>query len=87
LSRVIDTICKANHFSIDLIIEDKYIRLNIKDDGIGKRHHSKTELSGGFDLLGIRDKVSAFSGNIKIITEGVFEIVIEIPINKISIGM
>jgi glucose-6-phosphate-specific signal transduction histidine kinase len=70
---------QAENFSIDLIIEDKHLTLNIKDDGVGKQNHSKKQLAGGFGLLGIREKVFAFSGNISIMTENGFEISIKIP--------
>jgi glucose-6-phosphate-specific signal transduction histidine kinase len=72
---------QAGHFSVELIIEDKSIMLTIKDDGIGSQNHSQEELTGGFGLTGIKERVFALSGNIELITDNGFYIAIEIPIN------
>ena len=73
---------QAEHFSIDLIIEKKNILLKIKDDGIGSQIHRLEELTGGFGLTGIKERVFTLSGNIELITDNGFYIAIEIPIHS-----
>jgi glucose-6-phosphate-specific signal transduction histidine kinase len=70
---------QAKNFLIDLIIEEKFIILKIKDDGIGTQNKNQEQLTGGFGLTGIKDRVFALSGTIELISENGFYIAIEIP--------
>jgi len=73
---------QADNFTIALSIEGKYIILNIRDDGVGSQNNNHLELSGGFGLPGIKDRVLVLSGKIEFKIENGFEISIAIPINK-----
>ena len=57
---------KASAVSVDIMLDEQYIKLEISDDGIGVEMHSLSELTHG--LSGMRHRVLAIGGHFEMLS-------------------
>ena len=79
VSEALTNLAKHAHASgaqVDVTMEDKAVRLSVRDDGVGGAH-----LNGGSGLVGLKDRVEALGGRIKLSspTGGGTSLLVDIP--------
>jgi signal transduction histidine kinase len=80
VSEALTNVAKYAHASavkVDLTMQDTAVRLSIHDDGIGG-----ADLGGGSGLIGLKDRIEALDGRIKILSpaQGGTSLLVNIPL-------